>query len=84
MILFLLAHLFSFLLDLFSITRHSDRHKDLEILLLRQMERSAILSILQRKHPQPPRVSRLEKLVLAVLAAKLNSTAARAVLPVTG
>ncbi len=69
MILFLFAHVFSFLLDLFSVTRRSDRHKDLEILLLRQQ-----LLIVHRKHPQPPPVSRWEKLVLAVLAAKLNST----------
>lgn len=69
MIYLLLAHLFSFLLDLFSITCRSDRHKDLEIVLLRHQ-----LRILQRQHPQPPRVSRLEKLVLAVLAAKLSNT----------
>ncbi len=63
MILFLLAHLFSFLLDLFSITRRSDHHKDLEILLLRQQ-----LSILQRKHPKPPPISRWEKLILAAFS----------------
>jgi putative transposase len=61
----LLAHLVSLLLDIFTITRRSERHKSLEILLLRQQ-----LRILQRQHPQPPRVSCWEKLALAVLAAK--------------
>ena len=49
----------------------SGRHdKDIEILLLRQQ-----LRILQRKHPQPPRISRWEKLTLVVLAGKLTNRA---------
>ncbi len=48
-------------------TRHSHQQKDLEILLLRQQVRT-----LQRKNPQAPRPSRLEKLALAVVAAKLT------------
>ncbi len=64
------AQLVSLLFDLFTTSRRSDQHKDLEILLLHQMERSAILRILQRHHPTAPRISRWEKLGLAVLAAK--------------
>src|SRR5437764_420895 len=47
-------------------TRRTDRDKDLEILLLRHQ-----LRVLQRERPRPPRLSRWEKLALAVLAAKL-------------
>ncbi len=68
MIYFLLAHSFAFLLDLVAIARRSDHQKDLEILFLRQQ-----LRILQRKHAHPPRISRWEKLTLAVLAAKLRA-----------
>jgi putative transposase len=68
MIYFLLAHCLAFLLDVIAIAGRSDREKDLEILLLRQQ-----LRMLQRKHPHPPRLSRWEKLGLAVLAAKLRA-----------
>jgi transposase InsO family protein len=67
MLYFLLAQTVSLLLDLCAINRRSERHKDLQILLLRQQ-----LRILQRRHPQTPRVSPWEKLTLAVLASKLN------------
>ncbi len=73
MIYFLLAHTFTFLLDLVATVRRSDQEKDLEILLLRQQ-----LRILQRKHPHPPRLSRWEKLGLAVLAGKLIAAGGRA------
>ncbi len=43
-----------------------DRDKDLEILLLRHQ-----LQVLQRQRPQPLRLTRWEKLTLAVLTAKL-------------
>ena len=46
MIYFFIAQLFSLLLDLGTVGRHSHRHKDLQILLLRQQ-----LRILQRQHP---------------------------------
>ncbi|HSH77553.1 MAG TPA: integrase core domain-containing protein [Herpetosiphonaceae bacterium] len=68
MLYFLLAHTCTFLLDVVATVRRSDREKDPEILLLRQQ-----LRILQRKHPHPPRLSRWEKLGLAVLAAKLTA-----------
>src|SRR2546423_11271094 len=68
MIYLLIAQLVSLLLDLFATIRRSEYHKDLQILLLLQQ-----LRILQRQHPHKPNVSRLEKLTLAVLAAKLTS-----------
>ncbi|GAC1357583.1 MAG: hypothetical protein NVSMB42_16660 [Herpetosiphon sp.] len=64
----LLAQIVSLLFDLFVIARRSQRDKDLEILLLRQQ-----LRIMQRHHPQTPRIARWEKLALAVLARKLAS-----------
>lgn len=67
----LLAQVVSLLFDLFALAQRSQRDKDLEILLLRQMERSAVLLILQRHHPAAPRVSRWEKFALAVLVGKL-------------
>ena len=66
MICFILGRSLSLLLDLLTVAWRSEHEKDLEILLLRQQ-----LRILQRKHPSPPRLSRCEKLGLAVLAARL-------------
>jgi hypothetical protein len=68
MIYLLIAQLVSLLLDLFALSRRSDRHKDLQILLLRQQ-----LRIMQRQHPSAPRISRREKLALAVFTAKLTT-----------
>lgn len=68
MIYLLIAHLLSTLLDLFATNRRSEGHKDLQILLLRQQ-----IPILQRQHPQKPNVSRPDKLIMAVLTAKLTS-----------
>jgi putative transposase len=68
MIYFLLTYILAFLLDLIGTVSRSDPEKDLEILFLRQQ-----LRILRRKHPHPPRLSRWEKLGLAVLAAKLTA-----------
>ncbi len=68
MIYFVLAQILGVLLDLTATLRCSDQEKDLEILLLRQQ-----LRILQRQHPHPPRISRWEKVALAVLAAKLTA-----------
>jgi putative transposase len=68
MIFLFLQHLVSFLLDLITVARRSDRDKDMEILLLRQQ-----LRILQRKQPRPPRISRWEKLSLLVVAGKLTT-----------
>lgn len=67
MIYLLIAQLLSLLLDLCATSRRSERHKDIQILLLRQQ-----LRILQRQLRQKPNVSRLEKLTMAVLASKLS------------
>ena len=67
MTFFLVAHIFTFLLDLIGLSRQTDHGKDVEILLLRQQ-----LRILQRKQPRPPRISRWEKLTLLVLANKMT------------
>ena len=76
MLFFLLAQVFSLLLDLIWVARRGDQDKDVEIVLLRQQ-----LRILQRKQPRPPRISCWEKLSLLVLASKLtgmtNSARAR-------
>jgi putative transposase len=69
MVWFAFCHLFSCLLDLFTVRRLTDAQKDIQILLLRQQVR-----VLQRKARQPKRFSRLEKILLAVLVAKLKRT----------
>ncbi len=66
MVWFVLVHLIGFVVDLLTSTRRTDRDKDIEILLLRHQ-----LQLLQRERPRPPRLSRWEKLTLAVLTAKL-------------
>jgi putative transposase len=63
---FVLTHLVAFLVDLLSVRRRPDRDKDLQILLLQHQVR-----LLQRQRPQPPCLTRWERLTLAVLAAKL-------------
>lgn len=55
---------FSILLDWLSLGRKTEQEKGLEILLLRRQ-----LAILERKLDNPLRVSRAEKLALAVLLA---------------
>ena len=62
---FVLAHLVTFLVDLVTGTRHADRDKDLQIALLQHQ-----LRLLQRQRPQP-RLTRWEKLTLAVLTTEL-------------
>jgi len=57
------AHVVSFVVDLVGVAgRRDDRHKDLEILLLLHQVR-----LLQRRSPRAPRLSRWEKLTLAVV-----------------
>jgi hypothetical protein len=67
-----MAHLVNLLLDLITARRRSDSAKDLEILLLRHQ-----LRVLQRRLPQP-RLSRWERLTLALLATKLRHLTAEA------
>ena len=69
MVWFVLCHLLSCLVDLFTVRRLTDAQKDIQILLLRQQ-----LRVHQRKARQPKRFSRLEKTLLAVLVAKLRRT----------
>jgi len=65
---FILAHIFSTMLMFMHIGRLSEQEKDLEILLLRHQ-----LSILERCY-KPVRLTRAEKLTLAVLATRLKQT----------
>jgi putative transposase len=71
MVWFVLLHLVLFVVDLVTVTRRTDRAKDIAILLLRQQ-----LQLLQRERPRPPRLSRWEQLTLAVLTATLARLAA--------
>jgi hypothetical protein len=74
MIWFVVMHLFSTLFDVIRIGRLGEDDKDLEILLLRQQ-----LGIAERKLHKPVRASRVERLTLAVVTAKLRSTSNRTV-----
>jgi hypothetical protein len=69
MVWFIIAHLFTTFLAWMQISRLSEPEKALEILLLRQQ-----LAILERKLDKPIRASKVEKLTVAVLAAKLKAT----------
>ncbi len=75
MVYYVVAHFFAMLLDLLRIARLSEQQKDLELLLLRQH-----LRIVHRKLHRSPRITRWEKLTLAVLTVKLArlATASRA------
>ncbi len=53
MLWFVVAQVFTLMLDVLALYRQSEREKDLEILLLRQQ-----LRIVERKQTQPPRLSR--------------------------
>ena len=66
MVWFALLHLLGFVVDLLTARRRADRDKDLHILLLQQQVR-----LPQRQRPRPPRLSRWEKLTLAILTTKL-------------
>ncbi len=61
---FVLTHFVAFFVDLVVGTRPGNRDKDLQILVLRHQVR-----LLQRQRPRPPRLTRGEKLTLAVLTA---------------
>jgi putative transposase len=62
-----LVHLAGFIVDLTIGARRAEQEKDLEIALLRHQVR-----LLQRRASRPPRLSRWEKLTLAVLATRFN------------
>src|SRR5829696_1194574 len=61
-----IAQLVSLLLDMFAVRRQSDGAKDLEIVVLRHQ-----LRLLERRQPRP-RLSRWERLTLALLATTLR------------
>lgn len=68
MVWFVVMQVFSTLLEWVRVGRKTEQEKDLEILLLRKQ-----LAIMERKRDKPLRVSRAEKLILAVLTTKLKS-----------
>ncbi len=63
---FVLTHFVAFFVDLVVGTRPRNHDKDLQILVLRHQAR-----LLQRQRPRPPRLTRGEKLTLAVLTTAL-------------
>ena len=65
---FVLSQIFSTIVEIAFLSRQINQAKDLEILLLRRQ-----LAMLERKLDKPLRVSRTEKLTLAVLAVKLKT-----------
>src|SRR5450432_776530 len=65
---FVVAQLFTLMLDVLTLRRQSEHEKDIEILLLRQQ-----LRIVERKQLCTYRLSRWEKLNLAVLTARLKA-----------
>jgi len=67
----ILTHLAGFVVDLAVGARRTEDAKDLEIALLRHQVR-----LLLRRSSRPPRLSRWEKLTIAVLVAKLGHAAA--------
>jgi putative transposase len=69
MLFWTVAVLFSWILDLLAILRLADSDKDLELLILRQQ-----IAILERNTDRP-RLSRFEKLTLAVLIHKFKQRA---------
>ena len=74
MIWYLVASLYSTLVELFRLGHLSDSEKELEILILRHQ-----LNILQRKQNKSIRLNRAEKLTLAILTAKLKQSTNRSI-----
>ena len=72
MIWFMVMQVVSTLLEWVNLGRRTDEEKDLEILVLRRQ-----LAILERKQDKPLRISRAEKLTLAILASQLKSVTNR-------
>jgi putative transposase len=65
---FVLSQIFLTIVEIAFLSRQTNQAKDLEILLLRRQ-----LALLERNLEKPLRVSRTEKLTLAVLAVKLKT-----------
>ena len=66
---FVVSQMFSIILELIILSSQSEKNKDLEILLLRRQ-----LAMVERKLDRPLRVSRADKMSLAVLATKLKTS----------
>jgi putative transposase len=66
---FVISQIFSVLLELIILSSQSEKNKDLEILLLRRQ-----LALVERKQGKPVRVSRAERMPIAVLAMKLKES----------
>ena len=69
---FIIAHIFSMLLEFMGIGRLSEREKDIEIMILCHQ-----LDILERKQKTPIKPNRAEKMTLAVLTNKLKQISNR-------
>jgi AMMECR1 domain-containing protein len=69
---FILAQIFTIWITIVRIGRLSEQEKDLEIVVLRRQ-----LAILQRKQEKPAKPNRVEKMMFAVLTAKLNEVTQR-------
>lgn len=74
MLWFIVGHVFSLLLTWLRLGRWTDQEKDLEILLLQQQLRTV-----ERQAHKPVRLSRIEKLTLAILTVKLKTLTQRPV-----
>jgi putative transposase len=74
MLWFMVLQIVSTLVELIQLRRTSVSHKELEILLLRRQ-----LAVYERKHRQPMRLTRGEKLTLVVLAVRLKTTTGRTI-----
>ena len=72
MVWFLIAQIFSTLISLIQIGRMAESNKDLELMVLRYQLGNA-----ERKLQKPVRASRVEKMTLAMLAAKLKKQTKR-------
>ena len=68
MVWFVVAQLFTLMLDILTLHRQSEHEKDIEILLLRQQ-----LRIVERKQPRTYQLSRWDKLNIAVLTARFKA-----------
>ena len=72
MVWFLVSQIFSTLISLIQIGRIAETDKDLEIMVLRYQ-----LGIAERKLQKPVRANRVEKMTLAIIAAKLEKQTKR-------
>ena len=66
---FVVSQIFSTILELIILSSQSEKNKDLENLWLRRQ-----LAMVERKLDRPLRVSRAEKMPLAILATKLKAS----------